>query len=799
MFHEMSVCHVFKDLRSLLYSIGFYPVAGAILLLLFSFLARAIRYKAIASERNERIPLRVAWNAVVIGRAYTLITPTALFGGQPVSYFTLTSSGVSWKTSGMVVFATTFWDFIFFCAFAPFLYTFVSSAQDIHAVFYQLSLFTLIFGGIFLLIVVLMFLPCGYVFIRSVSRLLSKIPFLNKSDIEINIYNWVISTRQCTNSILRNPLKLLKMLVLTACGFFPVYIGIFLLLRAAGFSVDLYNSVIRQTIVNSTSLFFSPGGGSVTGELGFISLFSPYKPAGNILPSSLLFSAYSYWLSIFLGVIVAILMLKKNRGSLLHLTVTKNFLSEYPTVEALRVSWDQEIQLIPIGELDKTNFKIPHGKTVHLQAVDAEKTDDLFDFVCEKEYIYLEIGKKDIPLYEQTLPAGVIFKSLICKALVFAMFPVFRKRVLKGERLLSERWAHFLHIEQRACNTEAASSLIPLMNFWEKCSKNEKKLIKGAVAAYVESRILRSYFVKKEQFWVPALLSLQVTDACNLKCLGCEVSKREKINPEFRYRILHKHLREFHALGGRHVLLLGGEPLMLGDRLFDLLKEFNDIYFVLFSNATLFKEEYCKIITERTNILPIFSVDGTPEETAHRRGKHVFESVLKAQGMLNKYGLLNGISIMLHDGNHQMLIDNNFFKEGYDLKHRFVMFVTYTNPRGCDKIKALDLEKQMKFYLDICLERRKGYPFYFLPQDEMFVHGGCGGMRGIFHINGADSLTPCPFSFDTQLEYNMSEKSLKDVLKKHNSLSAYPCHANGLCNANFVTMQKLREALEKNV
>ena len=29
-----------------------------------------------------------------------------------------------------------------------------------------------------------------------------------------------------------------------------------------------------------------------------------------------------------------------------------------------------------------------------------------------------------------------------------------------------------------------------------------------------------------------------------------------------------------------------------------------------------------------------------------------------------------------------------------------------------------------------------------------------------------------------------------DVLKKHNSLSAYPCHANGLCNANFVTMQK---------
>ena len=166
----------------------------------------------------------------------------------------------------------------------------------------------------------------------------------------------------------------------------------------------------------------------------------------------------------------------------------------------------------------------------------------------------------------------------------------------------------------------------------------------------------------------------------------------------------------------------------------------------------------------------------------------MYEKVLDAQKMLNRHHLLNGISVMLHRDNAQMLRDIGFLKTGFGLAHQFVMFVTYTNTYNHNDVQALDLPGQMEFYRDICAERQKGYPFYFLPQDEMFVHDGCGGLKGLFHLDDEGNLMKCPFSFDKIAYKNVAAVGFKKVFS---SISAN--NDSSICTANFVTMKKLLE------
>ena len=72
----------------------------------------------------------------------------------------------------------------------------------------------------------------------------------------------------------------------------------------------------------------------------------------------------------------------------------------------------------------------------------------------------------------------------------------------------------------------------------------------------------------------------------------------------------------------------------------------------------------------------------------------------------------------------------------------------------------------------------------------MFVHGGCGGMRGIFHIDEAGNLVKCPFSFD-KIEYeNIAESGFRKAFQNSS------CGRCGACTANFVTMRSMMESEE---
>ncbi len=790
--HNIHIHEIFSQLKLIFAK----PGSGRglvffVALFALSMLARGFRYKLLARSIGERISLGTSLKAIFIGRAYTLITPTALFGGQPISYYVLNLSGVKWKTSGMLLIMTTMLDFLFFLLASPLL-CFMIGKSNFLGCYYFLPFFiatTIASWFLFVTISPCLFGHCGWI-IRLYGSICRRIPFCKRFDLESALKGWVDSSHQSICAINKSFLSILGIVVLTILAFIPHYLGVFAVLHGVGVNIDMHECLLRTVLVNFTTLLFSPGAGSVTGDIGFIALFSQYLSQDCLLGMDMVFNGLCYWIPIAIGLVFSVFFLLRSSQSVVQFHFSDNFLAINNSIAKLVLKSDGSVQECPVATEKDYMFIVENNSDNELSALIDGKLETLYRFKATQDCQTIEFGKRDFPDYDDGFSWKTILKASLSRRLVRMLFPYFHHRLKQRKPLLPRWMGNMLKISEKTYGKTLADSLHALLKVWDTWDGPRRRLVRAAVSGYVESSILRADLRDREKWWMPALLSLQVTNDCNLHCRGCQVSCVKRPNVESRYRSLMNFLREFHSYGGRHVLLLGGEPLMLGERLIDLTSAFPDMTFVLFTNATLFTETIARKIAKRNNVVTLLSVDGTPEETTYRRGPHVFEKVLEAQSVLNKHHLLNGISVMLHRDNAQLLRDLGFLKSGFGLAHQFVMFVTYTNTYGHTDVQALDLPSQMAFYRDVCEERQRGYPFYFLPQDEMFVHGGCGGMRGIFHINEDGNLVKCPFSFD-KVEYrNLAESGFKKAFQNSS------CGQCSTCTANFVTMLSLLESEE---
>ena len=756
-----------------------------------SMLARGFRYKLLARSVGERIPLRTSLKAIFIGRAYTLITPTALFGGQPISYYVLNLSGVKWNTSGMLLVMTTMLDFMFFLILSPLLCVMISQS-DFLGRYYFLPFFistTVVSWLLFLTIFPCLFGHCRWI-VRLYGSICRSLPFCRRFNLEYTFKGWIDSSHKSICTINKSFFSVTGVAVLTFLSFVPHYLGIFVVLRNFGVDLAAHECLLRTVLVNFTTLLFSPGAGSVTGDIGFIALFSQFLPQDSLLAMDMIFNGLCYWFPIAIGLAFSLVFLLRSSKSVVQFHFSENFLALNSTIEKLVLKTGDATQECAVAKEKDYVFVVEGNSRNELSALMNGKLETLYRFTATKDCQTIEFGKPDFPDYAEGFSWWTILKANLSRRLVRMLFPYFY-HCLKNKRPLVPRWlGKMFRISEKTYEKALVDKLHPLLPVWDSWDRSRRHFLRMAVSGYVESSILRANLRDREKWWMPALLSVQVTNDCNLHCLGCQVSCVKSPNVESRFRSLMSVFKEFHSYGGRHVLLLGGEPLLLGERLIDLTDAFPDMTFVLFTNATLLTEAIARKIARRNNVVTLLSVDGTPEETARRRGPHVFGKVLEAQSILNRHHLLNGISVMLHRDNAQMLRDLGFLKSGFGLAHQFVMFVTYTNTYSHTDVQALDLASQMAFYREVCAERQKGYPFYFLPQDEMFVHGGCGGMRGIFHIDEAGNLVKCPFSFDKIECENVAESGLRRAFQNSS------CSRCSVCTANFVTMQSMLESEE---
>jgi MoaA/NifB/PqqE/SkfB family radical SAM enzyme len=129
------------------------------------------------------------------------------------------------------------------------------------------------------------------------------------------------------------------------------------------------------------------------------------------------------------------------------------------------------------------------------------------------------------------------------------------------------------------------------------------------------------YELKRVAAGIKHTASIDITDACNLRCVDCyHFRDKNNIEDDIPESLLRERFLEIHNRGIRFVTLLGGEPAL---RL-DVLKRASEIFPLVdvITNGTI------KIPVEFNHRLFV-SVDGIPEIHDKLRGKGAFERIIK--------------------------------------------------------------------------------------------------------------------------------------------------------------------------
>ncbi|UBM62394.1 radical SAM protein [Candidatus Sulfidibacterium hydrothermale] len=284
----------------------------------------------------------------------------------------------------------------------------------------------------------------------------------------------------------------------------------------------------------------------------------------------------------------------------------------------------------------------------------------------------------------------------------------------------------------------------------------------------------------KEKYgdYPPQFITLSPGKGCNLHCVGCyassDAAKAEKLDFETTRRIV----REAHDIfGSRFMVISGGEPFMYradGKTILDLFEEFNDMFFLVYTNGTLITEGLAKKLAELGNVTPAISVEGWEEQTDERRGKGVYHRIMKAMENLRKAGVPFGISVTATSKNVDILLQDEFYEHFFnDLGVTYMwQFQLMPIGRGKDVTELMITpEQRVKLY----------HQWTHLLEDKRFpiadfwnsasLSSGCiayGRWNGYFYIDWNGNMMPCvfvPYYVDNVKDLFAQGKTLADGLQ----------------------------------
>ncbi|OQB24670.1 MAG: Cyclic pyranopterin monophosphate synthase [Firmicutes bacterium ADurb.Bin182] len=270
---------------------------------------------------------------------------------------------------------------------------------------------------------------------------------------------------------------------------------------------------------------------------------------------------------------------------------------------------------------------------------------------------------------------------------------------------------------------------------------------------------------------IPPFLIASVTSVCNLYCKGCYAranNSRKESNsgllPAERWKSV---FREAEKLGISFILLAGGEPLLRKD-VIEAAAEHKNICFPIFTNGTMIDGDFLRLLEKHRNLIPVISIEGTREQTDERRGKGVYQTIIKSMETLNDHRVFFGASVTLTTKNIASVTDDEFIngliKSGCRLLF-YVEYVPVTEATG-DLAPSNRERRILEERLVSLRSRFNKLLFFSFPGDEKSTGGCLAAGRGFLHINSNGSAEPCPFSpfSDTDIKTNGLLEALESPL-----------------------------------
>jgi MoaA/NifB/PqqE/SkfB family radical SAM enzyme len=280
---------------------------------------------------------------------------------------------------------------------------------------------------------------------------------------------------------------------------------------------------------------------------------------------------------------------------------------------------------------------------------------------------------------------------------------------------------------------------------------------------------------------IPPFLIASISSQCNLFCSGCYARANNTISESACHQQLGdmewaRIFREAEEMGIAFILLAGGEPLMRKGVL-SAAAGFHDIVFPVFTNGTMFDEDYINLFHKNRNLVPVLSLEGGGEQTDLRRGEGVYAKLTDAMSKLKEKGILFGASVTVTKQNLAGVTGEAFVESLYDMGCKVIIYVEYvpvssaageTAPDAGDRALLLKRQDELRArFADMLL--------IAFPGDEEDFGGCLAAGRGFFHINPWGGAEPCPFSpfSDTSLKTSTLKDALISPLFKRLTLGGY--------------------------
>ncbi len=291
-------------------------------------------------------------------------------------------------------------------------------------------------------------------------------------------------------------------------------------------------------------------------------------------------------------------------------------------------------------------------------------------------------------------------------------------------------------------------------------------MVKFAAASRAASR--RRLEAEDAGEHVPPFLIASITSECNLHCAGCysrcnhatvDEAPVEQLSAEEWARIF----TEADEMGISFILLAGGEPLLRRDIL-EAAGRHSNILFPIFTNGTFIDRKYFELFDQKRNLLPVMSIEGEREITDARRGKGVYDRLIKNMDEFQERGLIFGASVTVTTENIREVSSQDFLKKLSDRGCKVVIFVEFVPvTEESSELAPGDAEREsLRQEIARLREEHPEMVYISFPGDEKSSGGCVAAGRGFFHINSHGGAEPCPFS--PYSDVNIKNTSLKEAM-----------------------------------
>lgn len=266
---------------------------------------------------------------------------------------------------------------------------------------------------------------------------------------------------------------------------------------------------------------------------------------------------------------------------------------------------------------------------------------------------------------------------------------------------------------------------------------------------------------------IPILITLCVTNKCNLRCIYCYAEYYERNYREFTTQEILNLIDELVSMGTKYISINGGESLLRADigTIVDKIKEKN-ILCHMSTNGLLIKKNIS--VVKKIDSLAI-SIDGIKESNDINRGKGVYDKIIEAFECLNENHIKFHAHTVLTKNNKNAIDEIMLLADKYKFRAQFSPLRIEDSPAKNINLNDEELKEITK---KILRYKKSGFPV-------------------LFSTEACENLLNWPFSYDKLFIYNEYPEYYKPI---ECFIKRFSCHieANGLVYPCIVLVNKFK-------